>query len=53
MGIKYKYEEHHHVTYTDEAVRSAVALSDRYMPGRHLPDKGDRHHGRKRLSRTH
>ncbi|HAR66417.1 MAG TPA: NDP-hexose 4-ketoreductase [Lentisphaeria bacterium] len=39
MGIKYKYEEHHHVTYTDEAVRSAVALSDRYMPGRHLPDK--------------
>ena len=38
-GVKYKYEEHHHVTYTDQAVESAVKLSDRYMPGRHLPDK--------------
>ena len=38
-GIKYKYEEHHHVRYTDLAMESAVKLSDRYMPGRHLPDK--------------
>lgn len=39
LGVKYKYEEHHHVTYSEEAVRAAVMLSDRYMPGRHLPDK--------------
>ena len=38
-GIKYKYEEHHHVRYTPEAVRLAVKLSDRYITGRHLPDK--------------
>ncbi|MDP7743756.1 MAG: ATP-dependent Clp protease ATP-binding subunit, partial [Lentisphaeria bacterium] len=38
-GVKYKYEEHHHVSYSDLAVESSVKLSDRYMPGRHLPDK--------------
>ncbi len=38
-GIKYKYEEHHHVHYTADAIEQAVRLSDRYMPGRHLPDK--------------
>ena len=38
-GIRYKYEEHHHVRYTDEAIEAAVKQSDRYMPGRHLPDK--------------
>ncbi|MCJ8331987.1 MAG: ATP-dependent Clp protease ATP-binding subunit [Lentisphaeria bacterium] len=38
-GVKYKYEEHHHVLYTDEAITASVRLSDRYMPGRHLPDK--------------
>ena len=38
-GIQYKYEEHHHVKYADSAIEAAVRLSDRYMPGRHLPDK--------------
>ena len=38
-GIQYKYEEHHHVKYADDAIDAAVRLSDRYMPGRHLPDK--------------
>ena len=38
-GIQYKYEEHHHVKYADTAIEAAVRLSDRYMPGRHLPDK--------------
>jgi len=38
-GIKFKYEEHHHVTITDEAVEAAVKLSDRYINDRNLPDK--------------
>ncbi len=38
-GIKYKYEEHHHVKYIETSIEEAVRLSDRYMPGRHLPDK--------------
>ncbi len=37
--IKYKYEEHHHVYYTDEAIVEAVRLSDRYITDRYLPDK--------------
>jgi len=37
--IKFKYEEHHHVVYSSEAVESAVKLSDRYITDRHLPDK--------------
>ena len=39
MGVKYKYEDHHHVSYSEDAIRAAVQLSDRYMPARHLPDK--------------
>ena len=39
MGIKHKYEEHHHVTITPEAVETAVKLSDRYINDRNLPDK--------------
>ncbi len=39
MGIKHKYEEHHHVTITSEAVEAAVKLSDRYINDRNLPDK--------------
>jgi len=39
MGIKHKYEEHHHVTITLEAVEAAVKLSDRYINDRNLPDK--------------
>ena len=38
-GIKHKYEEHHGLTITDEAIESAVRLSDRYINDRHLPDK--------------
>lgn len=38
-GIVYKYEEHHHVKYTDTALEEAVKLSDRYISGRQLPDK--------------
>lgn len=37
--IKFKYEEHHHVRYSNEAVDSAVKLSSRYITDRHLPDK--------------
>lgn len=38
-GIRHKYEEHHKVIFTDEALVSAVKLSDRYVNGRFLPDK--------------
>jgi ATP-dependent Clp protease ATP-binding subunit ClpC len=38
-NIKFKYEEHHHVKYSDEAIESAVKLSERYISDRHLPDK--------------
>ncbi len=38
-NIKEKYEEHHHVTYTPEAIQSCVKLSDRYISDRYLPDK--------------
>ncbi|NPV00173.1 MAG: ATP-dependent Clp protease ATP-binding subunit [Brevinematales bacterium] len=39
MRIKSKYEEHHNVRYTDNAIRAAVRLSHRYITDRHLPDK--------------
>lgn len=38
-NIKFKYEEHHHVKYSDAAIESAVKLSNRYITDRHLPDK--------------
>ncbi|NJD21992.1 MAG: ATP-dependent Clp protease ATP-binding subunit [Melioribacter sp.] len=38
-NIKFKYEEHHHVQYSSEAIHSAVKLSERYITDRHLPDK--------------
>ncbi|MBS1697990.1 MAG: ATP-dependent Clp protease ATP-binding subunit, partial [Actinobacteria bacterium] len=38
-GLKPAYEQHHAVTYTDEAIRAAVELSARYLPDRVLPDK--------------
>lgn len=38
-NIKFKYEEHHRVHYTPEAIESAVKLSNRYITDRHLPDK--------------
>ena len=39
MNIKDKYETHHNVTYTDEAIKACVQLTDRYISDRHLPDK--------------
>ncbi|MBA3026823.1 MAG: ATP-dependent Clp protease ATP-binding subunit ClpA [Sulfurimonas sp.] len=39
QGLKEKYEKHHHVTYTNKALRSAVDLSKRYITDRFLPDK--------------
>lgn len=38
-GVKHKYEEHHQVTISDEAVEAAVKLSKRYINDRNLPDK--------------
>jgi ATP-dependent Clp protease ATP-binding subunit ClpC len=38
-NIKEKYEDHHHVNYTKEAVDGCVKLSDRYISDRYLPDK--------------
>ena len=39
MGLRERYENHHKVHITDEAIRSAVMLSDRYISDRFLPDK--------------
>ncbi len=38
-NIKGKYEDHHNVQYTDEAIQACVKLSSRYIPERYLPDK--------------
>ena len=38
-NIKSRYEEHHHVTYTDEALAACVKLTDRYITDRFMPDK--------------
>jgi ATP-dependent Clp protease ATP-binding subunit ClpC len=38
-NIREKYEDHHSVTYTDEALAACVSYSDRYIPDRFLPDK--------------
>jgi len=38
-GLRDKYEAHHRVRYTDEALAESVDLSSRYIPGRYLPDK--------------
>jgi len=39
QNIKEKYEEHHNVEYTDEALEACVKLTNRYMTDRFLPDK--------------
>jgi ATP-dependent Clp protease ATP-binding subunit ClpC len=39
MGVRSRYEDHHKVTITDEAIRSAATLAQRYIPDRFLPDK--------------
>ncbi len=38
-GLRDRYEAHHRCTITDEALRAAAMLSDRYIQDRHLPDK--------------
>ena len=38
-GLKERYEKHHDITYTDEALKAAVTLSTRYIADRYLPDK--------------
>jgi len=38
-GVKERYEEHHHLTISDEALNSAATLAARYIPDRFLPDK--------------
>lgn len=38
-NIKERYEDHHNVTYTDEALNACVQLTNRYISDRHLPDK--------------
>ena len=39
QNIKEKYEDHHGVSYTDEAIDACVKLTNRYMTDRYLPDK--------------
>ena len=38
-NIKERYEEHHNVSYTDDAIKACVKLTERYVSDRHLPDK--------------
>ena len=38
-GLKAQFEEHHHLKYTDKALRAASELADRYIRDRHMPDK--------------
>ncbi|MGH1438672.1 MAG: ATP-dependent Clp protease ATP-binding subunit ClpA [Cellvibrionaceae bacterium] len=38
-GLKSRFEEHHHIKYTDSALRSAAELSSRYITDRFMPDK--------------
>ena len=39
MNIKHKYEDHHNVTYTEDAIKSCVHLTNRYISDRFFPDK--------------
>src|SRR5690606_17774706 len=38
-GLKSRFEEHHGITYEDDALRAAAELADRHINDRHLPDK--------------
>jgi ATP-dependent Clp protease ATP-binding subunit ClpA len=38
-GLKSQFENHHEITYTEQALRSAAVLADRYINDRHMPDK--------------
>jgi ATP-dependent Clp protease ATP-binding subunit ClpA len=39
QGLKSRFEDHHQIKYTHQALRSAAELTDRYITDRHLPDK--------------
>jgi ATP-dependent Clp protease ATP-binding subunit ClpC len=56
-GLRPKYESHHEIEYTDEALTAAAELSDRYMTDRFLPDKAidlmDEAGAKKRLKLIH
>ena len=39
QGLKSRFEDHHHVRYTNQSLRSAAELAERYITDRHLPDK--------------
>ena len=39
QGLKSRFEKHHHIRYTNQALRSAAELTERYINDRHLPDK--------------
>ena len=39
MGVRHKYEEHHGVDISDEAIKAAALMAQRYIPDRFLPDK--------------
>ena len=39
MNIKERYEEHHSVNYSEDAIKACVKLTERYITDRHLPDK--------------
>ena len=56
MGLRKKYEEHHKLTISDEAIEAAVQLSRRYIGDRYLPDKAidliDEAASRKRIGST-
>ncbi len=56
-NVKDRYEQHHHVTYTDEALEACVKLADRYVTDRFMPDKAidalDETGSRVHLGNTH
>jgi len=56
MGLKSRFEEHHEVTYTAEAIRAVVELSSKHLTDRQLPDKAidvlDEAGAKARLART-
>ncbi len=39
QGLKERYESHHHIRYTDEAIKTCVELSNRYITDKFMPDK--------------
>ena len=39
QGLKSRFEEHHHIRYTNQSLRTAAELTERYINDRHLPDK--------------